>query len=71
MNKKLLSLEIALLITKALLTEYISLPYKIEGEDLEGVDQIWTSVYNYEIKGSYSGNGFVYLQDQPFFLVLM
>ena len=33
---------------------------KIEGENLEGSDQLWTSIYQTEIPG-YSGEGFAYL----------
>ena len=58
------SLTIMILITLisfALTEEYTTFPYTIEGEDCEGVDQVWTSVYEKKIGGEYSGEGFAYL----------
>ena len=54
------------LISFALTEEYITLPYTIEAETCEGVDKVWTSVYETKIKGEYSGEGFAYLQSGSF-----
>ena len=44
----------------------ITLPYTIEAEECEGVDKVWTSVYETKIGGEFSGKGFAYLQGGKF-----
>ena len=44
----------------------ITLPYTIEAEECEGVDKVWTSVYENKIGGKFSGEGFAYLQSGQF-----
>ena len=57
---------IFLIFALTLAEEYTKFPFTIEAEDCDGVQQVWTSVYENKIKGDFSGKGFAYLQGQEF-----
>ena len=56
-----------LLITLTLEESYTTFPYTVEAEECEGIDQVWTSIYDKKIKGMFTGKGFAYLTSQPFY----
>ena len=60
----MLILSLLSLISSAEVTKF---PYTVQAEDCQGAGETMTSIFGIKIKGMFSGKGFIYLTNSPFY----